>query len=88
MIAYKLVPNLGFHDLEHLQPEIYNKVLSFAFRPTTEERLLSPIYLNVQKDVTCPELSKPNMSFPTEEVLPDSASCLCRNNFCLEFMFK
>ena len=37
MIAYKLVPNLGFHDLEHLQPEIYNKVLSLAFRPTTEE---------------------------------------------------
>ena len=38
MIAYKLVPNLGFHDLEHLQPKMYNIVLSLAFRPTTGEK--------------------------------------------------
>ena len=32
---------------------------------------------------TCPWLSKPRMSLPTLLVLPDSISCLWRNNFCL-----
>ena len=32
---------------------------------------------------TCPFESKPRISFPTDDVLPVSISCLWRNNFCL-----
>ena len=33
--------------------------------------------------ITCPFESKPRISFPTDDVLPVSISCLWRNNFCL-----